>query len=73
MKPGQRLLDFLSFVVGPVMLVLGLFSFTPKSVLGDNSIAIAYSYEETALLLIAAGTALIAFGLLRKRWASEKM
>lgn len=71
MKPVQRLLDIILFVAGPVLLLLGIFSFSYREVVGDNSIAVAYSYDQTALTLIAAGGALIALGALRRVWVRD--
>lgn len=71
MKRIQRFLDVVSFVIGPTALLLGIFNFSHREVVGDNSIAVAYSYDEDALVLIAVGSVLIATGVLRKVWARE--
>ena len=71
MKPTDRVLDVLSFVAGPAVLVASVFNFSFAEVLGDNSVAVAYQYKHEVLVYIAAGVALVSFGLLRRSWANR--
>jgi hypothetical protein len=69
MKTDSKTSDVVCFVAGPVLFVVGLFSFGHVEATGDNSIAVAYTYGTWSLLLLAVGTALIAVGALRRTWA----
>ncbi len=55
--------DLLAFVVGPVLLIMGVFSFSH-----DER---AIEYSPGSVLLIGLGVGFIAFGLLRRQWLSE--
>lgn len=59
-----KLFDFLAFVLGPVLLTMGVFSFSHR---GHT---IEYSAE--AVLLIGIGVGLIAYGFLRRQWLRER-
>lgn len=58
--------DFLAFVVGPALFVLGLLSYTHKYGRGIE-------YSSASLALISVGVGLVAFGLLRRQWRREEL
>ena len=67
----QKLLDIVMFVLGTVLLLVGIFGFGHDRVPTDfegSHYAVAYFYDNTALLLIAVGGGLIALGFLRRSW-----
>lgn len=67
----RKVLDVVFFVLGPVLLVTGILSFSSNEAAGDNSIAVSYSYGTDALSRIGTGIALIAFGLVHRSWTNE--
>jgi len=67
----QKMFDVLCFVAGPTLFAVGVFNFSFREAVGDNSVAVAYLYEREALTCIAVGIALVALGILRKSWARE--
>ena len=71
MKINTRVLDLVFFVLGPVLIVLGVFSFGYEQLLGDNSISVAYEYGTQSLLALCSGTTLIALGLVRRWWRQD--
>lgn len=71
MKHIRKVFEVVWFLVGPALFLLGVFGFSAESRFGDNSMAIAYSYGDSALNAIVAGTVLIACGFLLRAWARE--
>lgn len=65
----KKLFDLALFVAGPILFLIGAFGFGFRRILGDNSVAVAYYYDASALALIAAGGGLVALGLVLRSWA----
>lgn len=57
---NSKIIDFTSFVIGPIMCVYGLLSFV--------SVDTVFMYRNDSKFLIAAGVGLTAFGIVRRKW-----
>lgn len=69
MNFAKRLLELALFVAGPMLFLIGIFSFGFVRLPWDNAIAVAYYYGGSALALIAVGGGLVALGLVLRSWA----
>ena len=58
----SKVADVACFVVGPVITILGLFSFEYDELINH------YFYDRGAIFSIASGVGLLIFGILRWRW-----
>jgi hypothetical protein len=65
----KKLFDLVSFVAGPMLFLVGIFSFGYSQLPWDNAIAVAYYYNGSALALISVGGGLVALGFVLRSWA----
>ena len=66
----KKILDTINFVFGPSLLMISIFSFKHKGLLGGSSNPIYYSPESRVGIFI--GVALICIGFLRRDWRNNK-
>ena len=68
----NKILDIIYFVFGPFLLIISIFSFKHKGLIGDSySNPIYYPLESK--VGIGIGVALICIGILRRNWRKKNI